>query len=306
MVSATWCRPVLGCLIIACKRSVVDGKFFETLFETFFKNSKLVCGVIGIVVCMLNVTCSVDGSEGLSISPKGDLVASAGEGGQVQIRSLASGEEVLTFQHDGVPKRGGGQSLSTLSWKASAVFSPDGTTLASSCATLPVKLWEVKTGVLLQSFANTGVGCDLVFSADGARLIGSGMVDMSGKQRLTLWDTKTGEVLREVTVDIQLGDAAWKRDCIQAKFASSGPMLLIDKKNGDERSLRVWNTMTNKETLVVEMVQRSSPQWCLSPDGKTLVIRESSRNGEIGEVHEVFQTTTGKRIQQWSAGTPGK
>lgn len=277
------------------------GVFWRCFSKCSCSSVKLVCGVIGIVVCMLNVTGSVDGSEGLSISPKGDLVASAGDGGQVQIRSVSSGEKIVSLQHDGVPKRGPARELSALLWNASVVFSPDGATLASSCATLPVKLWDVKTGVLLQSFANTGVGCDLMFSADGARLIGSGMVDLSGKQRLTLWDTNTGEVLRELTVDIQLGDAAWTRDCIQAKFASSGPMLLIDEKNGDERSLRVWNTRTNKETLVVEMVQSSPPQWCLSPDGTTLVIRESSSNGETGELHNVFLTTTGKRIQQWSA-----
>ena len=275
--------------------------FWRCFAKFSFSSLKLVCGVIGIVVFILNVTCSVDGSEGLSISPKGNLVASAGDGGQVQIRSVSSGKEIMSFQHDGVPKRGSGRELSALSWNASVVFSPDGATLASSCATLPVKLWDVETGVLLQSFASTGVGCDLVFSADGARLIGSGMVDLSGRQRLTLWDTKTGEVLRELTVDIQLGDAAWTRDCIQAKFASSGPMLVIDEKNGNERLLRVWNTRTNKETLVVEMVQSARPQWCLSPDGTTLVIRESSGNGETRELHKVFQTTTGNRIQQWSA-----
>jgi hypothetical protein len=242
-------------------------------------------------------------SDVVSTSPRGDLVATAVDGGRIEIRPIFGGNGIVTIQHKGVPVLED-RRLNAVSWIPSFVFSPDGTVLASGCAWLPVTLWDVKTGRRLREFANARVGYDLHFSADGSRLIGSGLVNKTGLQRLSLWDAETGKTLRELTVDTPLEDVNWDRKSIRPRFAKSGPMLVIEVINGTERSLRVWNTASNKQTLVVKSDRLFPADWVISTDGKYLIVREYSRDVIGAKRHRVFEMESGDNIKNWTPVSP--
>ncbi len=238
-------------------------------------------------------------SDVISTSPQGNVVATAAEGGLIELRPISSGGGIVTLQHEGVPPRQERRS-SAVSWIPRFVFSPDGRVLASVCAWLPVTLWDVKTGEMLRKFANSGVGYELRFSADGSRLIGSGLVNKVGLQRLTLWDVETGKILREINVDTPLMDEAWDRNSIRPRFAKSGPMLVIEVINGRERSLMTLNTASNKQTLVLKIDRLFPADWVISSDGKYLIVREYSRDGEGVKRHRMFEMVSGDEVKSWA------
>ena len=238
-------------------------------------------------------------SDVISTSPRGDLVATAVDGGRIEIRPISGGNGVVTIQFKGVPVRDERRS-SAVSWMPSFVFSPDGTVLASGCAWLPVTLWDVKTGRMLREFANGGIGYELRFSADGSRLIGSGLVGKTGFQRLSLWDVANGKMLRELSVDTPLTDEHWDRNSIRPRFAKSGPMLVIEVINDTKRSLRVWNTASNEQTLVVNIDRFYPVDWVLSTNGKYLIVRECSGDESGVKRHRIFELESGDNIKDWT------
>jgi len=242
-------------------------------------------------------------SDVIFTSPRGDMVATAVDGGKIEIRPISGSPGIITLQHKGVPERET-RVASAVSWMPSFVFSPDGTVLASGCAWLPVSLWNVKTGELLREISGAGVGYDLQFSADGSRLIGSGLVNKAGLQRLSLWNVATGNTLRELTVDTPLGDKNWDRNAIRPRFAKSGPMLVIEVINGTERSLRVWNTASNKQTMVVKVDRFYPSDWAISTDGKYLIVREYSRDATDAIRHQIFEMESGDNVKEWTPGSP--
>jgi WD40 repeat protein len=239
------------------------------------------------------------GNDVMAISPSGDVVATASDGGRIELRPISAGNGLVTIQHEGVPS-GEQREMSAISWMPGFVFSPDGSVVASVCGVLPVTLWDVKTGERLKEFANVGVGCSLRFSNDGSRLIGFGIVNKTGLQQLTLWNVNSGDVIRQLTVDKSIADQNWDRHNIRPRFAKTGPMLVIEVISGAERSLNVWNTASNKQVFVVECHRVYPADWVISPDGIHLILREYTPDGEGVKRHRVFEMATGNIIKEWT------
>ena len=239
----------------------------------------------------------------ISTSPQGNLVATAVDGGRIEIRSLSSSKEMIVLQHKGVPAIEE-RRRSAVSWMPSFVFSPDGSVLASKCAWLPVTLWNVQTGRMLWELPNAGVGYELRFSPDGSRLIGSGLVDKAGLQRLSLWNVTTGDLLRELTVDTPLANEHWDRNSIRPQFAKSGPMLVIDLINKKDRSLRVWDTANNEPAFAVKIDRHLPTDWVISTDGKFLLMREYSGAEHDVIRHRIFELGSGTIIKDWAPAPP--
>jgi WD40 repeat protein len=74
------------------------------------------------------------------------------------------------------------------------VFSSDDQTLASGHADMSVKVWNFRTGAVLQKFQCDSPIKELAFSADGQRL-----ASLSKNGRITIWEVNSGKLLRTIT-----------------------------------------------------------------------------------------------------------
>jgi RNA polymerase sigma factor (sigma-70 family) len=100
-------------------------------------------------------------TQAVAISPDGLLLAAASPGGRpIQVWELASGRELPQFA-----------PLPSPMWIYSAVFSPDGRTLATGGEDGVVRLWEVPSGQERRRFTgHTGWVYRVRFAPDGKRL----------------------------------------------------------------------------------------------------------------------------------------
>lgn len=263
----------------------------------------MACVLLSIVV--FSVMDIAYANEVVCFSPNGKLVANANDGGGLEVRSTLKTSAVVTLQHEGVPSSGE-RELSALSWVPSFLFSPDGKTIASVCGGLPVTLWDVASGKKLRNFGYGGDGQRLLFSPDGSRLIGYGLVNKAGMQRLTLWDVESAEKLREITVERCIGAEGWDREAIRPKFAKAGPWLVIEVIDGTDRSLKVWDTTSNQERLSVKINTTYGADWAIASDGRYLVVRDYSDNGTSVDSHRLFELAGGKVVKEWGTSAAAK
>lgn len=99
----------------------------------------------------------------------------------------------------------------------SVTLSPDGTRLLSASADDTVRLWDAKTGKLLETMRGHNKDVRSVsFLADGKRALST-----SDDQTIRLWDVKTGRVLRQFTGHTDVVTAACATPDGQS-FVSSG------------------------------------------------------------------------------------
>jgi WD40 repeat protein len=106
----------------------------------------------------------------------------------------------------------------------------------------------------------------MAVSADG-RVLAVGAVNLRGSVgvrdcRITFWDLTTGKKLAE-------SQAAHKNSVTALAFSPDGKTLasaVVD------RTLRLWQPPTGRETRKVEGVQTGVARLAFSPDGRTLVV----------------------------------
>lgn len=118
--------------------------------------------------------------NGVSFSPDGTRLASAGEDNTIRLWDTGTGSELRAL-------RGHNDAVVGVS------FSPDGTWIASGSRDQTIKLWDAETGAELRTLQghSDALTC-LSFSPDGARIASAG-----ADRILKLWDPTTGEELRE-------------------------------------------------------------------------------------------------------------
>ena len=128
-----------------------------------------------------NLTRSLEANVGMAISPDGRSVASGTEG-IIYLRDIGTDAILRTFEWQ----------TNTLEWQTADVvsldFSPDGKTLASGGKYGPIRLWDVNSGELLQTYEGHKNAVHFVaFSPDGSKLVSA-----SEDETLRVWDLASG------------------------------------------------------------------------------------------------------------------
>jgi WD40 repeat protein len=202
-------------------------------------------------------------------------------------------------------------------------FSPDGARLASGSADSTVKLWDARTGAILQTLSGqSGGGLGLAFSSNGARLA-SGSFDGPVK----LWDTKTGDLVQtlpeygfggnrslafspngarlaiesaddsvrfldstaQAVVQTLIGHNGKVR-CVA--FSSDGARLA---SGGEEKTVKVWDLKTGAALQTLTGHTGTVTQVGFSPDGAHLASRDHKNQKRAWDLR------TGKEISDASA-----
>ncbi len=159
---------------------------------------------------------------------------------------------------------------------SSAVFSPDGTTIATGSWDATIRLWNAATGAEVSRLAPGSVTY-LTFTPDGTALVSAGQ-----DRALRVWDVASGEPRSELE-----GGSA-RMQCVA--FAPGGKLLVtgggpFDDKPGSFGELRLWtmgDTLT--EAARLEGHSRSVLAAVFTPDGKSLVTGSVDRSLRVWDV----------------------
>ena len=166
-----------------------------------------------------------------------------------------------------------GKLLQTLAGKARSVaMGPDGTSVAVGGAEVTT-VWDPATGALRQTIA-TGATPNLAFSRDGKSLTTisprySG-VTFSGFT-VSVWDLKTGQSLKSFVIAVN-------KDIYCRAISPGAGRLAIAR---DDRSVRIWDVESEKETAILMGHEDRVTALAFSPDGATLVTASFDKSVRI-------------------------
>jgi WD40 repeat protein len=247
---------------------------------------------------------------GLSFSPKGRLLASAGSDGSIKIWDLRGGRELRTlsghagqatsvaFNPDGSLLASAGTDKTINIWNAmsgelvksltghsgavlTVAFSPDGQLLASAGAHGEVKIWSVSQSRVVASLeGHLGWVTKVAFNADG-RLLASAGEDKT----VRLWDVSSWTQLRAL---------AGHTDSVTAIVFSSDGRLLAS--GGRDRTIRLWQIPSGQELRTIPADKNQIGALAFSPDGKWL-----ASGGYDGQI-KIWTTSEGSLVRTLTHG----
>jgi WD40 repeat protein len=183
------------------------------------------------------------------------------------IASLPSGiflERTLTGHSDSV-------------W--SVAYSPDGQTLASGSWDKTIKLWNVKTGNLLQTLTgHSDQVRSVAYSPDGQTLASG-----SSDKTIKLWNVRTGNLLQTLTGH---SDSVWLAYSPDGQTLASGSW---------DNTIKIWDVKTGNLLQTLTGHSDSVYSVAYSPDGQTLASGSSDNTIKLWNVKtgNLLQTVTG-------------
>ncbi|MCP4423934.1 MAG: hypothetical protein GY803_05550 [Chloroflexi bacterium] len=149
-------------------------------------------------------------------------------------------------------------------WVSDAVFSPDGSKLATTSLDNTVKIWDAQSGQVLLTLEDHSRAVKTVaFSPDGARLATSGDDGF-----IIVWNSETGT---------QLGVFKDDNGAIQG-LAFSPDNIHLAAANEDF-TVRIWNTTTRKSLYRLFGHEASLTDVAFSPDG--VYFASSAEDGRV-------------------------
>ena len=163
----------------------------------------------------------------------------------------------------------------------SAVFSPDGTRIATASSDGTARIWDAASGAELFSVqaSSSGVAWSAVFSPDGKMLATTGQ-----DTTVRLWVTGTGELLSPFTGHLS--------DVYYASFSPDGSRLATVSADG---ATILWDVSTGQEVLKLGPEEDVIPGWvAFSPDGSQIVIAYTA--GTINGWATIWDAVTGEEV----------
>ncbi|MGI9241003.1 MAG: protein kinase domain-containing protein, partial [Verrucomicrobiales bacterium] len=149
----------------------------------------------------------------------------------------------------------------------SAIFSADGSTLATFGLGGRIEIWDTASRRLLQAWsAGLSFGFSAALSPDGGQLATSGGLSDS-ENLVSLWETARGDLIGTCS--------GHKQSARSLAFSPDGRTLATASDDG---SLKLWNTATRQELLSIRRLGRTLRHLQFSPDGQWLVGDSSSTN----------------------------
>ena len=155
-----------------------------------------------------------------------------------------------------------------------AIYSKDGTRLASGSADGTARLWDLATGGVLGTFEHGKPVVDVALSGDGKLLA------TKTAQKVFLWDIATRKSIHQF--EMQSAD-------VRSLAFSPDSKLLAS-------AATVWDTLTGKKSYQCENSGGYGYPTTFSPDGKIIAV--GGYNGVLG----LYDATTGKELPQSKAG----
>ena len=167
----------------------------------------------------------------------------------------------------------------------SVAFSPDGNRIVSGSSDSTLKVWDAGTGkeVLVLTGHKSSV-TSVAFSPDGDRIV-SGSRDNT----VRLWDTTSGlQTLVIEHEDVDDREARWGTSVVRSLAFSPDGRRIVG--GGLDNTLKVWDSGTGKEILVLTGHKTSVTSVAFSPDGTRIV--SGSRDNTV----RLWDAGTGKEI----------
>ncbi len=250
--------------------------------------------------------------NGISVSPNGEMLASASDDYTVKLWNISTGKEIRTlsghtnqvwgvsFSPDGKMLASAsadntvklwnpytGKEIRTLIGHKDAVhrvsFSRNGNILASASADNTVKLWNPYTGKKIRTLTgHKDAVWGVSFSPDG-NILASGSEDYMVK----LWDTSTGRAIKTLT---------GHQEVLGVSFSPNGNILASASA---DNTVKLWDTSRwTAKTLTVNL-NAPAPVFgvSFSPDGNILA------SASVDKTVKLWNPYTGKKINTLSGHT---
>lgn len=142
-------------------------------------------------------------------------------------------------------------------------YAPDGSAVYSASDDKSIKMWDVKTGVDVNTFNAHTAPVRCMELSDNGKLLVSG--DLDGK--ILIWDAKTGKV--NLTINAHEGSVNTVKFTKDQQYVVSG---------GDDKMLKVWN-LEGDTLKTIKGFKASIQSIGISPDGARLISGGYKNNG---------------------------
>lgn len=166
----------------------------------------------------------------------------------------------------------------------SIAISPDGRWLATGFLYEGIRMWEVDTGIPVQTLKGHAASINSIAFSPDSLLLASASRDRSIK----LWDAQSGVEVRELRGhDGEVTAVAFSPDGQWLASASS------------DRTVRIWRVVTGREVEVMIGHTRAVTAAAFSPDGRWIA------SGGIDKTIKLWDAATGKVAQTFAGHTEG-